>query len=130
MITLRQSSRTSELLTLLSYVGEFPYSDLFLLGSKEGWRKLVARLSQQQEYRFPDTPERITCQLLKLSGKGRTKTIRMTKAAVSVLERVNPDAAYYYTQTYLQYNPQGSALRIDRAHRVAEAIAFVILFSN
>lgn len=125
MITLRLSSRTSDLLTLLSYVGEFPYSDLYLLGSKESWRKLLAKLSQQQEYRLSDSGERITCQLLKLSGKGKTKTIRMTKAAVSILERLNPDAAYYYTQTYLQYNPQGSALRIDRAHRVAEAIAFV-----
>ena len=125
MITIRRSSRTSELLTLLSYIGEFPYSDLFMLGSKEAWRKLVAKLSQQQEYRFPDSADRITCQLLKLSGKGRAKTIRMTKAAVSILERVNPEAAHYYTQTYLQYNPQGSALRIDRTHRVAEAIAFV-----
>lgn len=125
MITLRRSSRTCELLTLLSYVGEFPYSDLFLLGSKEGWRKLVAQLSQQQEYRLPDSTDRITCQLLKLSGKGKAKTIRMTKPAVALLEKVNSDAAYYYTQTYLQYNPQGSALRIDRAHRVAEAIAFV-----
>ena len=85
----------------------------------------MAKLSQQQEYRLPDSTERITCQLLKLSGKGKAKTIRMTKPAVAILEKVNSDAAYYYTQTYLQYNPQGSALRIDRAHRVAEAIAFV-----
>lgn len=125
MITIRQSSRTSELLTLLSYVGEFPYSDLFLLGSKESWRKLLAKLTQQQEYRLPDSNERFTCKLLKLSGKGNAKTIRMTKAAVSILERLDPEAACYYTQTYLRYNPQGSALRIDRAHRVAEAIAFV-----
>lgn len=125
MITIRRSSRTSELLTLLSYVGEFPYSDLFLLGSKESWRKLLAKLSQQQEYRLPDSDEQFTCKLLKLSGKGHAKTIRMTKAAVAILEQLDPEAAYYYTQTYLQYNPQGSALRIDRAHRVAEAIAFV-----
>lgn len=124
MITLRKSSRVYELLTFLSYVGEFPYSDLFLLGSKEAWRKLILKLSQQQEYRFQDCAERITCQLLKITGNGKTRTIRMTKAAVPLLERVNPNAAYYYTQTYLQYNPQGSALRIDRAHRVAEAIAF------
>lgn len=125
MITLRNNSRVCELLTLLSYVGEFPYSDLFLLGSRESWRKLIQKLSQQQEYRFQNHPDRITCRLLRLSGTGKAKTIRMTKAAVPLLERVNPDAAYYYTQTYLQYNPQGAAFRIDRAHRLAEAVAFV-----
>ena len=70
MITVRPDSRVYLLLTLLSYVGEFPLSSIHLLGSKEAWRKLIHQLSIQQTFRFPDMSERISCKLLLINGRG------------------------------------------------------------
>lgn len=127
MITVFKGSRVYDLLVFLAYVDEFPYRSLQLLGSKDAWRKLIIKLSQQQEYRLPDCPDRITCRLLLTSGKGKSKTIRLSKSAVSILEHIHPAAAQYYTQTYLRYNRQSAALRIDRCHRVSETAAFMRL---
>ena len=69
MITVRPDSRVYLLLTLLSYVGEFPLSSIHLLGSKEAWRKLIHQLSIQQTFRFPDMSERISCKLLLINGE-------------------------------------------------------------
>ena len=116
MITIRQDSRVFTLLTLLSYVGEFPLSSIHLLGSKEAWRKLIHQLTLQQIYRFPDESERISCKLLLVTGKGRSKSIRLSKSAVQLLERINPEAAHYYTQSYLRHNHSGDEKRAERFH--------------
>lgn len=125
MITIRQDSRVFTLLILLSYVGEFPLSSIHLLGSKEAWRKLIHQLTLQQIYRFPDESERISCKLLLVTGKGRSKSIRLSKSAVQLLERINPEAAHYYTQSYLRHNHSGDEKRAERFHRVAETVAFM-----
>ena len=124
MITVRPDSRVYLLLTLLSYVGEFPLSSIHLLGSKEAWRKLIHQLSIQQTFRFPDMPERISCKLLLINGRGRTKSIRLSKSAVNILEQFKPDAAHYYTNYFLKHNHSGDEKRVERLHRVAEAVAF------
>lgn len=123
MITIRKGSRVYKLLTLLSYTGEFPARSLSLLGSKDAWRKLILKLSQQQEYRFPDSNDSIKCRLLTVSGRGKLKSIHLYKAALPILERVNPDGYHYYIQTYARYNPTGNEQRIERSHRVAETAA-------
>lgn len=125
MITIRRDSRVFTLLTLLSYVGEFPVSSIHLLGSKEAWRKLIHQLTLQQTYRFPDESDRINCRLLLVTGKGKSKSIRLSKAAVQILERINPEAARYYTQSYLRHNHSGDEKRVERFHRVAESVAFL-----
>lgn len=125
MITLRPSSHVYELLILLSYVGEFPYTSLHLLGNKEVWRKLISKLTQEQDYRFPDSNDRVTCRLLNVAGKSKSKSIRLTQKGLSILGKLNPDAACYYNRAYPPQNRSGDAQRIDRHHRVAEAAAFI-----
>lgn len=125
MITIRQGSRVYELLTFLSIVGEYPICSLSLLGSKDAWRKYVQKLSRQQEYRFPDSSEPMRCQLLTISGKDKLRTIRISKTAHPILERMNPAGYHFYIDTYARYRPPGNEERIDRAHRVAEAVAMV-----
>lgn len=125
MITIRQDSRVFTLLTLLSYVGEFPLSSIHLLGSKEAWRKLIHQLTIPQAFRFPDSSDRINCKLLLVTGKGKSKSIRLSKSAVSILERLNPEAAQYYSQIYLRHNHSGDEKRAERFHRVAESVSFL-----
>lgn len=98
---------------------------LQLLGSKEVWRKLISKHTQHQEYRIPGQSERTICRLLIVTGKGVSKSVRISKAGLDLFNRVNPEAVDYFTNNYFRHNHAGEAKRIDRFHRVAEAVAFV-----
>lgn len=98
---------------------------LQLLGSREVWRKLILKHSQRQEYRIPNCSEKFTCKLLLVTGKGRTKSVRISKAGLDVFEKANPDAVFYFNHNYFRHNHAGEKKRIDRFHRVAEATALV-----
>ena len=127
MTTIAPNSHVYTLLTILCYVGEYPMRSLHLLGSKEVWRKLILKHSQSQEYRIPNNSERTTCRLLIVTGKGKTKSVRISKAGLDLFQMVNPDAVDYFTYNYFRHNHAGEAKRIDRFHRVAEAVAMIRL---
>lgn len=124
MIRIQQNTLAYELLTILAYVGEFPFASLPLLGNKDVWRKLVNKLSQEQTYRVPNYADKITGRLLNLSGEKNARTIRISQKGVFVLSLVNPDAAKYYARVFGNAHLSGAADRIDRAHRLAESVAF------
>ena len=73
MITIKPGSHVQTLLSILSFVGEFPMRSLHLLGSARSYKDLVHKLTQSQEFRFPDKGERFTCKLLTVSGRGKIK---------------------------------------------------------
>ena len=123
MIYIRQCSLVYELLTFLSYVGEFPFGSIPLLGNYETYRKLISKLSQEQTYRIPGNSKTISGRLLNISGTKQLKTIRLSQKGVEVLSLVNPDAAFYYDRVYRKANLSSAASRIDRAHRLAETTA-------
>lgn len=122
-----EKTKVWRLLTFLSYVGEYPLCSLQLFGSKEVWRKLIHKHSQRQEYRIPGHADKIICRLLLITGKGKSKSVRLSKGGQNILEIVNPNAALYYTQNYLRHNHAGEAKRLDRFHRVAESAALINL---
>ena len=123
MISIRRDTLAYEMLTFLAYVGEFPYSSLHLLGNSEVYRKLISKLSQEQTFRIPNHPDRITGRALNISGSKSLKTIRLSQKGVAILEIANPEAAEYHLQTYGRTNPSSSSVRIDRSHRLAETTA-------
>lgn len=88
MITLRTGSHALNIITLLSVTGEFPMRSLKLLGNERVLKALVHKMTTPQDYRLPhtQTEERITCKLLNVSGKGSSKSIRFSKAALPILE--------------------------------------------
>lgn len=106
---------------------QYPLCSLQLFGSKEVWRKLIHKHSQRQEYRIPGHADKIICRLLLITGKGKSKSVRLSKGGQNILEIVNPNAALYYTQNYLRHNHAGEAKRLDRFHRVAESAALINL---
>lgn len=126
MVTIRPGSHVLELLTILSYVGEFPIGSIHLLGSEDTWRKLIAKLTRPQEFRFPDCDERISCRMLSVSGKGKMRTIRLSKAALPILERAIPLGYSYYIQTYARYNLSSLEQQVERNHRISESVAMCI----
>ena len=127
MTTIAPNAHVYKLLTILCYVGEYPMRSLHLLGSKEVWRKLILKHSQQQDYRIPNKSVRATCRLLIVTGKGQSKSVRISKAGLDLFQHANPEAVFYFTNNYFRHNHAGEAKRIDRFHRVAEAVAAVRL---
>ena len=123
MIHIRQDSTVYEMLTFLSYVGEFPYASISLLGRYETYRKTITKMGQDQTYRIPDHRQKITGRLLNISGGKDQKTIRLSQKGLEVLHLINPDAGSYYDRVYGKAKISSSAERIDRAHRLAETAA-------
>lgn len=123
MITVRPGSQAYRLITMLGVVGEYPISALKLLGNVRAMRELVHRLTLVQEFRHPDTDERVTTKLLQLSGSGHSKSIRFYKGALPILKWIHPDAYRYYMAAFYNHRFPGDASHRERNHRVAEAVA-------
>lgn len=123
MVHFRPGSQAWQLITLLSFVGEFPYQSLSLLGSERVFRALVHKLTTPQTFRNSQTGTEFTCRLLTVSGKGSGKTIRLYKGALPILEWLGPDVYRHYMDAFWNHRFPGDASHRERNHRVAEAAA-------
>ena len=120
MITIRPGSHVHTLLTVLSFVGEYPVTALGLLGSVRSYKDLIYKLSMPQEFRFPDSEERFTCRLLTVSGKGKRKTIRLHKSALPLFKYWDEDAYDNYMTEFDDHTFSGNSRHVERNHLVAE----------
>ena len=123
MVHFRPGSQVWQLITLLSFVGEFPFKSLSLLGSERVYKALISRLTTLQTIRNFNSRDEITCRLLTISGKGAGKTIRLYKGALPILEWLHPGVQGYYMDAFWGHRFPGDASHRDRNHRVAEAAA-------
>ena len=123
MVHFRPGSQAWQLITLLSVVGEFPFGSLSLLGSERVYKALVSRLTAVQTFRHFQSGAEITCKLLTVSGKGASKTIRLYKGALPILDWVHPGAYGYYMEAFWNHRFPGDAAHRERNHRVAETAA-------
>ena len=120
MVHFRPGSQVWQLIMLLSFVGELPYQSLSLLGSERVYKALVSKLTTPQTFRHFQTDDEITCKLLMLSGKGSSKTIRLYKAALPILDWVYPGVYRYYMDAFWNHRFPGDTAHRERNHRVAE----------
>lgn len=120
MITIRPGSHVHTLLTVLSFVGEYPVTALGLLGSVRSYKDLIYKLSMPQEFRFPDREERFHCRLLTVSGKGKRKTIRLHRSALTLLKCWDEDAYENYMMDFDDHTFSGNSRHVERNHLVAE----------
>lgn len=123
MVHFRPGSQAWQLIMLLSFVGEFPYQSLSLLGSERVYRALIHKLTTPQTFRHSQTGMEFTCRLLTVSGKGSDKTIRLYKGALPILEWLGPDVYRNYMDAFWNHRFPGDASHSERNHRVAEAAA-------
>lgn len=126
MVTLRPGSQTAKLLTFLSFAGEFPVRSVRLLGSDITLRRLINKLSQPQDFRLDGTSEIFHCRLLNVDGKGKYKSVRLSKAALPILEKTDPDGYRYYLKNFKAGNRSGKDLNVERKHRMAEPLAMCL----
>ena len=121
MIHISAKNHVHRLVTVLSFVGEYPTHSLHLLGKERVMKELVHRLTVSQTFRNDETGEEHTCRLLTITGKGRDKSIRFYKAGLVILEWVHPDAYGYYMRSFWNHRFPGDKAHRERHHRVAEA---------
>ena len=122
MIHIRPGSQAGSLLSILSVVGEYPYSLLRLLGNERCFRMTVHKLSEKQVLYNSESGERLTCRALSISGKGSGKTIRLMRPALSILEWISPEALPSFLSTFRNHRFSGDVSHILRNHRIAETI--------
>lgn len=122
MITFRPGSQIYRLITLLSVAGEYPVQSLHLLGNVRMYKELVMRLTIRQTIRSPEHDCHITpARVLSVSGRGRSKTIRLYRGALPILKWVGADE--YYMNRFQAHKFSGDINHKERNHRVAEALA-------
>lgn len=123
MIHIRPGSQAGSLTDILSIVGEYPYSSLYLLGSEKHYRRTVKKLITKNELYNSESGERVVCKLLNLSGKGSSKSIRLYKDAIPILRWISPYAIDSYMSVSKSHKFSGDEKHIERNHRIAEALA-------
>ena len=85
MLYIRPGSQVRQLLTLLSFVGEYPFRSLHLLGNERVYKALVHKLTTVQTYRFPQAETELTTRLLTVTGKANQKTITSEDSMMGTL---------------------------------------------
>lgn len=123
MIKFCTGSHAGSLLAVISVSCEYPYSSLYLLGKERVYKNLVSNLSKVHICRDSESGEKLTSQILTVSGKGSAKTIRLHRGAIPILRWISPDALPSYLTASKNHKFTGNIKNIDRNHRVAEAVA-------
>ena len=123
MIFIRDGTRVRKLMLLLACVGEYPMQSVCLLGNDRVWKRRIRELQKVQDFCLPSDQQRVRFQMLTVSGKGKTKTIRLHKSALPILKKVNPEAFAYYMRRFGRHHFSGAPAHVSRNHRIAEMVA-------
>ena len=121
MLTLRPGSQAFLLVSLLAVTGEFPLRSLHLLGNERVLRELVRRGSGRQVIRNSDGCAQVDTRLFQISGRGRDKSLRLYKGALSVLDWLHPAAYRYYMDSFYGHRFPGDSAHRERNHRGGES---------
>ena len=127
MITIRPGSHAYRLILLLSVAGEFPTGSLGILGNVRVIKALVHKMESIQSFRSDRDGDVYTVKLLTISGKRGSRTIRLYKSALPLLEEIHPDALRYYLNSFWGHRFPGNSTHIWRNHRVSEALAMSMM---
>ena len=124
MILFRPGSHLDLLITLLSIVGEYPVSSLYLLGNERVFKAMVRELTLPQSFHNSITGEKLQLRLLTIAGKHPNKTVRLCRQAMLLLDWVG--TREFYLSVYDRHNFSGSLSHVERNHRVAETAAMFL----
>lgn len=122
MVQFRPGSHVSKLVALLSFVGEFPFHSLDILGSERVYKALIVKLTQPEHFVNSQTGEEMDCRLFTVTGKAGAKSVRLYKRGLHMLEWVHPSAYPYYMDAFWEHHFPGDDSHRERHFRVAEAV--------
>ena len=127
MTTIRPGSHMSRLMQVLSVAGEYPAGSLDILGDIRTVRAMVHKHKTLSQFSLPDANMPLATKLFQTSGAARLKTIRLCKGAIPLLDAVCPGATNYYMEVTGGHHFSGGSKRVERHHRVAEAVALCMM---
>ncbi len=126
MIKLRPGSHVYCLMLVLAAAGEFPARSLGLLGNERSYVALAHRLESVQQFQSADGAGLGRYKLLTISGKGKMRTIHLSRRALPLLNVLHPSALDCYLDATGGHRFSGSRGHIQRNHRVAESLAMCL----
>lgn len=127
MISITPGSHAFRIISLLLLVGEYPFQRLDLIGHERTIKAMAVKMSKHQEVRFNHKPVSYCGRILMICGTGRYKTIRLFKWFFPVLEKHFQEEYRYYLFQHPDHKFPTNTDKIDRNHRIAEAMAFVLM---
>lgn len=122
MIIFSKDTFAYRLISLLAAVGELPYSSLPVMGYANTCRRKVRQMAGEETYLNQETNRRLVCKALLLSGKGKSKKIRLSQSSYTLLEWIGCKD-YYLNKTAKRIS--GSQSHHTRAAKIAEAAAMM-----
>ena len=84
-------------------------ASLRLLGSVRSYGDLIRKLTTVQDFRLPDSNERIQCRLLTVSGKGKRKTLRFFRGGLPLVERWDKERYRQYLREFRDHSFSGNS---------------------
>lgn len=125
MIQIREGSRISKLLYILTIAGEFPMCSISLLGNYQSYMRLIDKTRQECEFFDYETKERYTAKILTVVGRGRQKSLRLLSGVYPILEWLG--ISDIFTSYYGDFHFTGKLTERERMHRVAESYSMMLL---
>ena len=122
MLLISRGSHAYKIIMLLLITGEFPFRSLGLLGNERMMKETAVRMTQVHVIHIKDREKTYRCKLINISGKSTLKTIRLNRAAFELIEDEMPELMPAYIADTYGHRFHGESHRIDRNHRIAEAI--------
>lgn len=119
MLLFKPGSHLHWLLTALAVTGEIPVSSLHLFGNRRSMRDLITKLTLVQDYRNSETGDTLRCQLLTLIGKGGSKSVRLLRSGLPLLDWIG--ARGYHEAVFWANNFQSDLAHREPLFRFAEA---------
>ena len=123
MITMRPGTHAYQLLQLLAVAGEILPSALSILGNERVFNNLIHKLKSVQNIRFDKNGQDYQSKLIQVSGKKDTRTIRLYRKALVLLNELYPGLLEWYLKAFKGHNFSGDISHIQRNHRVGESLA-------
>lgn len=127
MIQITPSSHAFRIILILLLTGEFPFRSLRLLGDERTLKAIATRLCKNDTVQFWWTDQFYEGRVILLSGKGKMKTLRLSRKVFPFIGDILEKNLHQYLCSYPQGHFRGEKTRIDRHHRLAETIAFLMM---
>lgn len=127
MIKIAPGSHAYRIIVLILMIGEFPFQSLELIGDARTLKAIATRLSKVDTVKFSWHDKPFEGRVICISGKSEMKTMRLSKRIFPILQEILGKELHQYLCLFPQGHFRGDQNKIERHHRLAETIAFMMM---